>query len=267
MNRIEIENDIVKSMQLDSSIEYSFMEKNILFDVNQIKLRIKKNTALQIIYHSTEDTKLDIIIDVMEKAEGKLLEIHTGSKSKLQYKYLLDKDSHLTIEKFYDVEMIKQLDTIYLNGEKAAVDYILKTISTEKEKYDITIYHSANETKSKLKLHGVNIQEGKLIFNITGIVQKNMKDCVVKQENRIINLTDHQCIIQPNLFIDEYEVEAEHSAFIGNFKEEEIFYLLSRGIPLETARQLLIKGFLLSNFTMLEQNQKMVDDMIRHYWR
>lgn len=267
MNRIIIENDIVKDKKLDSSIEYSFMEKNILFDVNQIKLRIKKNTQLEIMQTTTEDTKLELIIDVIENVSVNILEIHTGSKSKLQYKYLLDQNSHITIEKFYDIETVKQLDLIYLNGPKASMNYLLKTISTDKEKYDITVYHNAKETQSNITTGGVNIEAGKLIFNVTGIIPKGMEDCSITQNNRIINVTTNQCIIQPNLFIDEYNVTANHAAHIGSFKQEELFYLESRGIPEEVAKQLLIKGFLLADFTMLEWKKDQIENMINHYWR
>ena len=39
------------------------------------------------------------------------------------------------------------------------------------------------------------------------------------------------------------DVKCTHGATIGQLDEEAIFYLRSRGIPLETARQLLIFAF------------------------
>ena len=51
-------------------------------------------------------------------------------------------------------------------------------------------------------------------------------------------------IIKPNLFIDEYNVNAKHSAIIGKFNEEEIFYLKTKGLSEKQALDLLINGFI-----------------------
>ena len=44
--------------------------------------------------------------------------------------------------------------------------------------------------------------------------------------------------------LDEYDVDAVHSATIGKFNKNEIFYLMTKGITKEESINLLIKGFL-----------------------
>ena len=67
------------------------------------------------------------------------------------------------------------------------------------------------------------------------------------------------------MYIDCFDVIANHSAFIGTFKDEELFYLQSRGIPVDEASKLLIKGFLISE---LEKEQKeKYEKIINQYWR
>ena len=53
-------------------------------------------------------------------------------------------------------------------------------------------------------------------------------------------MTENKCIIKPNLFIDEEDVVANHSALIGTFSSDEIFYLMSRGISKEESFNLLL---------------------------
>jgi hypothetical protein len=48
------------------------------------------------------------------------------------------------------------------------------------------------------------------------------------------------------ILIDEYDVNAAHSAYIGGFNSEELFYLESRGIEADNARKLLTTGFIKS---------------------
>jgi Fe-S cluster assembly protein SufD len=70
---------------------------------------------------------------------------------------------------------------------------------------------------------------------------------------RIINLTDNECIINPNLYIEDSDVVANHAAAIGKFSDEELFYLMSRGITYTDAINLLIKGFLVSDYNISEE--------------
>ena len=70
----------------------------------------------------------------------------------------------------------------------------------------------------------------------------------------------------PNLYIDASDVSASHSALIGKFSDEEMFYMQSRGIDKDTATKLLISGFLTSDITdkkLLKEINKNIDK----YWR
>ena len=48
----------------------------------------------------------------------------------------------------------------------------------------------------------------------------------------------------PNLEIETGDIEgAGHASSTGRFDEEHLFYLMSRGIPEEEARRLVVRGF------------------------
>jgi Fe-S cluster assembly protein SufD len=48
----------------------------------------------------------------------------------------------------------------------------------------------------------------------------------------------------PNLEIETGEiVGAGHASATGRFDDEQLFYLLSRGIPTEVAKRLVVRGF------------------------
>ena len=140
---------------------------------------------------------------------------------------------------------------VNLNGQDAKFNYNFKTIATGYEKYDLNIYHNAPKTTSLIKNNGVNMKDGNLIFNVSSFVSAGNKDCNVDQISRIINLTNNKCQINPNLFIDEFDVNANHSALIGKFSDEEMFYMQSRGIDEKSAVNLLINGFLTSEVNEL----------------
>ena len=49
----------------------------------------------------------------------------------------------------------------------------------------------------------------------------------------------------PILLIDEYDVKAGHAAGVGKIDEEQLYYLMSRGLTRRAAEILIIYGFLM----------------------
>ena len=48
----------------------------------------------------------------------------------------------------------------------------------------------------------------------------------------------------PNLEIETGEIiGAGHASTTGRFDDEQLFYLMSRGIPMDEARRLVVRGF------------------------
>lgn len=263
MNKIEVVNDVVSFKELDKNIEYDFIPKNELFEVNDIKLKILEDTELTIDYTSEEENKLDIFITLCDNAKLTLYEYRDGEKAKIQYKIYLNKNAKMDTYKFYDVNEIKEMNIVSLNGKNSTYNLYFKTICKNKEKYDTVIYHNEQNTSSNVINNGINIQDGELKFNISTFIPKGKIESNANQSSRIINLTNNTCSINPNLYIDEYDVIANHAAHIGTFDKQELFYLMSRGITHEDATNLLIKGFLLNNSKQPEK----IENAIKKYWR
>ena len=65
-----------------------------------------------------------------------------------------------------------------------------------------------------------------------------------KQTNKNILLSDEATVdTKPQLEIYADDVRCTHGATVGQLNDEAIFYLRSRGISLDTARQMLIHAF------------------------
>lgn len=267
MNRITVVNDIITKQHTIDAIELEFTEKNPLFQVSNITLKIRKSCNLEIDYQALEETKLDLFIYVYEGVHVNIFERRSGKKTKVQYKYYLEKDSHVEISKFYTADKVRELTLIHLNGENAYLDYHLKTIASKKQKYDVVVYHNKKNTTSNVYHHGVNVGSSSFIFNVTGVVLKGKSGCVLNQQSRILTNRLSVCKICPNLLIDENDVEANHSAHIGTFTEEELFYMMSRGIPRKQAIILLTEGFLLGGLPINEDQHKLLKEEVEKVWR
>lgn len=264
MNKINIVNNELKKAELDKNVEYSF-DINDRYGINVLKLIIKESTDIKLDIEIKEELTMEINVLVLDNVISNIYENISGKKAKIRSKYELNKNSNLVIKKINNVNSIKEQNIFSLNGENASLKRVLKTISNGNEKYDIIVNHNSKSTKSDIINHGVNIEKGTLVFNVSSIVTEDMDKCYVNQSNRIINLTNNKCSISPNMYIDCFDVIANHSAFIGTFKDDELFYLQSRGIDKIDATKLLIRGFLTSELS--EDQKETYNKIIDKYWR
>ena len=168
-----------------------------------------------------------------------------------KYIYVLEENASLKVFNFSSDQSFKV--EIYLKGENASVEYFFSTINFHDNTYNIKVYHEANNTKSNLVNHGVNVYDKKLNFVVDGIINKDTVGCSCTQDNKIMNLEDGKSKIEPNLLIDSFDSIANHAAYIGNFREEDLFYLKSRGISQSIATKMLTRGFLIHNNPNLEK--------------
>ena len=148
------------------------------------------------------------------------------------YHYLVDSSSTV------DINMVTEGVTLY---------YYYNTINYKNNSFSIKVNHLKDNTHSELFNHGVNVGNNKLDFFVEGIVPKDSEKCICNQENQIINMSDGKSTICPNLLIDNYDVDSNHSAYIGKFNEDKLFYLMSRGISFDEANRLLLNGFLFNS--------------------
>lgn len=266
MNKIFLENDKIITKELDDTIKYDIFT-NDTFGITSLTLEIQKDTNLEIEYNFKDTTKIETIIIVNKNVNLQLFEKITGEFAKIRTKYYLKENSNTVVSKFNNIKEIKEYIVINLDETKSKIEYNLKTIGEKEENYDILTYHNASETTSIINPNGVNIKDGKIKFNVSSFVPNKIIKCDVSQNNKIINLTNNECIINPNLYIDEYDVTAAHSAWIGTFNSDELFYLMSRGINKNDAIKLLIKGFLTNKMEIREEEKELIKNTIDNYWR
>lgn len=256
MNTINIVNDKIKT---SSKLIIKSNFKNESFSVNKIEINIDSNEDV-IINYKGSNQKINFILNISNNTN--IFFFLKGNNLKIQYTFNLINSSSY-IFKFNDARVLRE--RTFINLSNSTIEYNLKTIAKTKEEYDFITNHNTSNSISDLSLNGVSMKQGNISFNVTGIVESGNKNCNVKQESKIINLNDSSSIIKPNLLIDEYDVTANHSALIGKFDKNTIFYLKSRGINEKEAFKLLIKGLLLNNFKIF--NKDKIEKTIDKYWR
>lgn len=160
-----------------------------------------------------------------------------------EYKYNISEDTiiyHFSINSSSTIR-------INLITEGVTLHYYYNNINYDDNKFNINICHKANNTHSEVYNHGVNVKTKKLDYFVEGVVPKESSKCICNQDNQIINMSNGKSTILPILLIDNYDVDSNHGAYIGKFRDEEIFYLMSRGISKEDSYRLLLNGFLINS--------------------
>lgn len=230
------------------------VEENILTELDHTctyqdqKLQILRDSHIEL---SFTNSKMPLSVEITPNVTVSMM-IY-GETSNNQIRYTLLENSKMDIVQL-TVDCTDQVN-VDLNGEHATIDYRYSTINLDKNTFVIQINHNASHTESNVTSHGVNLKENPLLFQVDGVIPKQSKKCICNQDSKIMELNQSTSCIKPNLLIDNYDVEANHAAYIGSFHEEELFYLMSRGISKEKCYELLLEGFLLGN-VKIAQEQK-----------
>ena len=66
----------------------------------------------------------------------------------------------------------------------------------------------------------------------------------------------------PLLQIDEFDVEANHGASIGAIDDEDLYYLMSRGLTKTQSEQLIVTGYM--NPIISKINDELIKNYIAH---
>lgn len=108
--------------------------------------------------------------------------------------------------------------------------------------------HNAPQTRSRVNYKGALQGEGARTVWIGDVLIRRVAEGTDSYEqNRNLVLSEGtRADSIPNLEIETGDIAgAGHASATGRFDEEHLFYLMSRGIPEEEARKLVVRGFLI----------------------
>lgn len=148
------------------------------------------------------------------------------------------------------VEFNKQVNynhiTANLNAENAQCDFKLITVAKEAADsiFNVRLNNNAPRTIANIWQKAVVKSKGKNQFLATGFIAPDCDDASNYQESRVL-LLDEAAVgdASPILLIEHYNVVAGHAASVARVNEEELYYLMSRGIAKNEAEKLMTIAF------------------------
>jgi Fe-S cluster assembly protein SufD len=133
-----------------------------------------------------------------------------------------------------------------LTEEGAELDNSSITLGQNEQLFDQRTmqHHLAPNGKSTLTFKNALLDKSKSIFSGLIKVENEAQVTNSYQSNRNLLLSDEaEADSMPGLEILANEVKCSHGATTSKIDEQELFYLLSRGIPRSVAERLIVLGF------------------------
>ena len=143
-------------------------------------------------------------------------------------------------------KMIRKEIHSYLQSEGVTFECNNLFIPTKNQHIDIfsKIHHKAPHCNSNHLVKGILGEKSKGVFRGLAHIYPGAKKTNAKQTNNNLLLSDKAKMNSiPQLEIYEEDVKCSHGSTTGQIEDDAIFYLQSRGINIEDARKLMIKGF------------------------
>jgi Fe-S cluster assembly protein SufD len=129
-------------------------------------------------------------------------------------------------------------------GGEAHVDGLYMLSGSQHSDTHSVIDHTVPNCSSRQNYKGVLNDKSRGVFNGKIFVRENAYGTDAQQSNKNLLLSDDARVdTKPQLEIFNDDVKCAHGATVGQLEEEELFYLLTRGLPETLARNLLTYGF------------------------
>lgn len=246
------------------------VNRNRIQDYKDEKIEIKNNRIYFkcsdeyiLEYNECNEIELEFNID---NCFVKIEEFCFDSELNIKKTYNIN-HGYLKIDKFYNNKMVDEKIDFNLLQDSDRIDYNFANICLGEEKYLINVNHHNKKTVSEINNRTVTLKNGKIDYVINSRVSLEGIKSKLDQNTRVVTLDESEAKICPNMYIDLDDVEAKHGSVIGTFKDDQLFYLMSKGISYPDALKLLIKGYLLNKLEINIDMRRKIIDIIDKYWR
>ncbi len=215
-------------------------------EINCQSFCVKKNRIVTLYLNVLNSS--DIEIDIEENSLLKLLIIVDGQNNNINLNVNCKKEATFQCV-FGDFTNSNTTfnSKVDLAGEESKGEVIFSAVSNERYKkhYVCNFNHLNVKTESNLKSFGVSLKNSEISIKGDSFIPKYAIKSKASQDAKII-LFDKESrgIASPILKIECDDIKANHACSIGSINEDHLYYLMSRGLDIETVRKLIVLGYI-----------------------
>lgn len=157
---------------------------------------------------------------------------------------------------FFAFDILNLQATVWLglhhNHAKANLKALLFAKRNESSTFNLTVLHQEPLCESNTLVRGVINDQAKGEFSGKIIIEENASRSIARLENKNLLVSQHaEMVTRPQLEVFNDDVQCTHGATVGHLDLQALFYLMSRGIPEENAKKMLMESFVSPTFGSL----------------
>ncbi len=259
-------------------------------DAEDIKIRADMNSQ-SLFSHTlvvTEESSSATILERVANGDGdvegdryfgNLVEIAAGENSYVQFGSLqnLDEDTYTYTLKRASAGTYATVNWIEgnlgsrltrsdvetnLDGDSSESKIVGAFFGHGDQHFDVNarVWHNAEHTTADLVTRGVLDDQARSVYEGVQHVGTDAWDTNSYQRENTLMLSDEsEADASPKLIINNHDTEASHAASVGQVDKEDLFYMTSRSIPDQLARNMLVEGFFVPVLEEIEVDEMRED--------
>lgn len=211
---------------------------------------VQGTNTLFINNENTTDFTNDIVFEMAANSSLDLTIFDLNKTSEVQNKFKFELANNATL-KIVIVSLNSGKTgselTVNLNAEgaDANINVISVANSGVETTFNVIANNNAPRTTANITQRAVAVNGGSNVFKATGYIAKDCFQAVNYQQSRVLLLdAAAKGEASPILLINHHDVEAGHAAGVSRVDEEEMYYLMSRGIGRKQAEELMTIAFI-----------------------
>ena len=135
---------------------------------------------------------------------------------------------------------------VSLRGRQAQALISSASLVSDRKNYSMNMVNFAPHTSGEIRNYAVVLKTGVLTIDAIGRIVKGARRAESHQTSRALSFEDGQkSTILPELLIDENDVQASHAMSIGRMDEDQLYYMMSRGLTPQQCTTLISTGYLM----------------------
>ena len=199
----------------------------------------------------------DIIGEITSENKSIILDIFGTNKLYLYNNVLNNIDLNVADNRKLDIFIYSnKLTDITINinqNNDSIVNFNYSFINYDNSNVQINNNIRGNNNISNFIVRNISKRELSKIEVCANII-KNSKNNEVYE--KINGITDGgNILVKPDIICDSFETIANHSSVIGYVNRDELHYLMSKGLEIDTANKLICNGFILNNMDKYMQEK------------
>ncbi len=133
-----------------------------------------------------------------------------------------------------------------LLGEASETKIVGAFFGHEDQHFDLgsRVWHEGENTTADLVTRGVLKDSARSVYEgVQDVGTDAWNTNSYQRENTLMLSDESEADASPKLIINNHDTEASHSATVGQVDQQDLFYMTSRGISEEWAKNMLVEGF------------------------